>query len=193
MNSTHLRSPDLLDRHSSLLLVVDAQQKLLKLIPSAPELIWNISRLARAANLLKVPIRATEQYPERLGATDDRLQSLIGATIAKRMFSCRECSALFEDFKSLGIRQIVICGIESHVCILQTALDLMANGFSIFLVADAVGARHTIDHETALRRIEICGGTLVTTEAVMFEWCETSTSEPFKEISKLVTEARLDQ
>ena len=103
------------------------------------------------------------------------------------MFSCRECSELFAKWAEQGITQIVVVGIETHVCVLQTALDLLAESFSVFLVLDAIGSRNAIDHQTAVRRMETLGVNVCTKESVLFEWCETSLANEFKQISKLVT------
>ena len=182
------RSAELIARQDSALLVVDAQEKLLAAIDEGDRIVWNAGRLARAARLLSVSISVSEQYPDRLGATAKPLADLAGDATAKRMFSCRECRNFFEQWQSDSVRQIVICGIETHVCVLQTALDLLAEGFSVFIVGDAVGSRANMDHHLALRRMETCGAIVTTTESVLFEWCETSTAAEFKQISALVRE-----
>jgi len=102
------------------------------------------------------------------------------------MFSCRECDSTFKELSSQGVHNLLICGIESHICVAQSSLDLLSQGFNVFVCVDAVGARHAIDHETALRRLENSGVVLTTTEAVLFEWCEKSGSDQFKQISKIV-------
>ena len=105
------------------------------------------------------------------------------------MFSCRETAAIFTNWADAGIRKFLICGIETHVCIQQTVMDLLAEGFQIYLAIDALGARHDLDHQTGLRRMEGSGAVLTTTEAAMFEWCETATNPAFKTISGLVRQA----
>ena len=182
------RSAELIAREDSALLIVDVQEKLLAAIDEGRQIVWNASRLARAAKQMDIPMFASEQYPERLGPTAQDLVEHIGEATGKRMFSCRECDAFVTQCQSNNIRQIVICGIESHVCVLQTALDLLAEGFSVFIVGDAVGSRGNLDHHLALRRMETCGAIVTTTESVLFEWCETSTAPEFKQISALVRE-----
>ena len=84
---------------------------------------------------------------------------------------------------------MLLCGVEAHVCVQQTVLDLMAAGFRVYVAVDAVGARHAIDHDTALSRMEATGATLTTTESAMFEWCEVAGTPEFKQISALVRES----
>ena len=180
------RSPLLLDRRQSCLLVIDVQEKLLPLIDRAAVVQWNISRLLKGAGVLKVRVAATEQYPAGLGATVAPLREYFAEISEKRMFSGRECHELFADLLDRSLRQIVVAGIETHVCVLQTALDLVSAGFDVFAPADAVGSRTPLDHETALARMAQSGVTVTTTESVLFEWCETSAAAEFKQISQLV-------
>ena len=178
------RSPRLLDRNRSLLLVVDLQAKLLPLVPSQTSIVWNVARLLSGAAALSVPHLVTEQYPEKLGATVPLGDALFTAS-SKRMFSCRECSAPLADFWARGMRQVLICGIETHVCVLQTALDLQVDGWQVFIAVDATGSRMRRDQDTALRRLSAESVVLTTTESVLFEWCETSTAPEFRTISSL--------
>jgi nicotinamidase-related amidase len=102
------------------------------------------------------------------------------------MFSVRECFAGFEPLWQAGRRTIVLCGIETHVCILQSAFDLLAAGWDVYVVIDAVGSRQLEDHQIAMERMRQAGIKVVTSEMVMFEWCESSTHPNFKAISQLV-------
>lgn len=182
------RSPELLSADDSGLLVVDVQEKLIGLIAGHRLLVWNVGRLLDGANILGVPVAATEQYPQGLGRTVVSLaERLTGADVPSKLtFSCRECVAAIESFRQRGVRKLLVVGIETHVCVSQTVHDLLADGFRVYVAVDAVGARHAIDHETALRRMETAGATLTTTEAVLFEWCERAGTPQFKEISRLV-------
>lgn len=184
------RSPLLMNASDSALLVIDVQEKLIPLIPGHERIVWNINRLLDGAALLGVKARATEQYPKGLGATIEPLAMKIREQSkdipGKTMFSCRECDSVFRDLSESGVHNLLICGIESHVCVAQSSLDLLAQGFNVFVCVDAVGARNAIDHETAMRRLEGSGVVLTTTEAALFEWCEESGSDGFKQISKLV-------
>lgn len=181
-----MRSPLLMSRSNTALLVIDVQQKLIPLIENHPRIVWNIERMVEVASRLGVPVRATEQYPKGLGGTIEPLKSSLGEIEEKRMFSCRECKTLFEELRKSGVTHLLLAGIESHVCIQQTALDCVAAGFNVYLAADAMGSRAEMDHEVALCRMEASGCFVTTTEAAIFEWCETSTDSEFKAISQLV-------
>jgi nicotinamidase-related amidase len=182
------RSPELMNREDSALLVVDAQVKLLEIIPGRERIIWNIRRLLDAAKILGVPIAATEQYPDRLSPTVPELKERIGSAPDKLCFSACVCGEIFEQWKNDNRYKVLVCGIETHVCILQTALDLTAAGFEVYVAVDATGARYDVDRETALRRMEAAGVILSTAETAMFEWCETAEAAEFKQISALAKE-----
>jgi nicotinamidase-related amidase len=182
------RSPELMNRDDAALLVVDMQAKLLPFIPGSGKLIWNIRRLIDGAKILGVPVAATEQYPQGLGPTAPELSQLLGAIPAKLAFSCGECGEIFTGWRDRGIWKILVCGIETHVCVGQTVHDLLGEGFRVYVAADAVGARGQIDHDVALRRMDSSGATLTTTEASLFEWCGRAGSPEFKQISQLVRE-----
>ena len=182
------RSPELMNRNDTALLVVDMQAKLLPLIPGHARIIWNIRRLIDGAKILGVPFAATEQYPQGLGPTTAELARLLGSIPAKTAFSCGECGQIFTAWRDLGIWKILVCGIETHVCVGQTVHDLLGEGFNVYVAADAVGARGQMDHDIALRRMDSAGATLTTTEAALFEWCSRSGSPEFKQISQLVRE-----
>jgi nicotinamidase-related amidase len=189
MSNTLLRSPELMNRDDSALLVVDMQAKLLPLIPGHQRLIWNVRRLIDGAKILNVATAATEQYPKGLGPTTPELASLLGTIPSKTAFSSCECGEIFTAWRDRGIWKILVCGIETHVCVGQTVHDLLGEGFRAYVPADAVGARGAIDHEISLRRMDSAGATLTTTEAALFEWCGRAGSPEFKQISQLVKEA----
>lgn len=183
------RSPDLMCAEDSALLVVDSQVKLLEIIPQRARLVWNIRRLLDAADALHMPISAVEQNPERLGPTVPELRERIGKAPSKMCFSACVCGEIFEQWRADSRYRVLVCGIETHVCIMQTALDLAAAGFEPYVAVDAVGARYAIDHEIALRRMESSGVILTTTETAMFEWCRTASRPEFKKISALAKES----
>jgi nicotinamidase-related amidase len=183
------RSPELMNAEDSAIFVVDAQVRLLEFIPQRARIVWNIRRLIDAAEALRVPISATEQYPERLSQTVPELRERLGNVPSKKRFSACVCNDILDRWRADNRSRIVVCGIETHVCIMQTALDLAASGFEPYVAIDAVGARFAIDHETALRRMESAGIVMTTTEATMFEWCRTSDRAEFKKISALAKES----
>ena len=177
-----------MNRDDAALLVVDVQEKLLPLIPGRQRLVWNIRRLIDGAQILGLPVLATEQYPQGLGPTTAELAQRLGTIPAKLAFSCGECGELFQGLSDRGIWKILVCGMETHVCVGQTVHDLLGEGFRVFIAADAVAARGQIDHDIALRRMDSAGATLTTTEAALFEWCGRAGSPEFKRISQLVRE-----
>lgn len=186
---SHLpRSPELMSRHDTALLVVDVQGKLIGLIGGHARIIWNIGRLIEAAKALNLPIAVTEQYPRGLGPTVTELARQLPPPAEKVAFSCGACPEIFASWTAKGVQRVLVAGIESHVCIQQTVLDLLAAGYRVYVPVDALGSRFEVDHQTALRRMEASGAVLTTTEAAMFEWCEAAGSPEFKEISRLVRE-----
>ena len=181
------RSPELMSPADTALLVVDVQEKLMRLVPGAAQIIWNIRRLLDAAELFKLRVLATEQYPQGLGGTVPELVGRLGKIPAKVAFSCAACDATRSAIEA-GVQKVLLVGIEAHVCVQQTAIDLLSAGYRVYVAIDAVGARYPLDYETALRRMESSGATLTTTEAVLFEWCGAAGTPEFKQISALVRE-----
>jgi nicotinamidase-related amidase len=216
------RSPELMSRGDTALLVIDVQEKLLPAIADGPRVAWNVRRLIDAAKILGLPVAATEQYPKGLGPTVPELaerlgprgtEEVVGETPpsgqtllrqpppfpsvaapvgeplpSKLTFSAGGCPQIFADLRSRGLCKILVCGIEAHVCVAQTAFDLLADGWRVYVAADAVGSRFEIDYRTALGRMDSAGATLTTVEAAMFEWCEVAGTPEFKEISRLARE-----
>jgi nicotinamidase-related amidase len=183
------RSPELMRAVDTGLLVVDMQERLLQAIEGSSRIIWNCRRLIDGAKILGVRTAVTEQNPEKLGATAAGLKgSLENSPSAKMAFSCGSCGEIFAPWRDADIHRVLLCGIESHVCVHQTALDLLAAGFQIFIAADAVGSRSRFDYEIALRRMESSGAVMTTTEAALFEWCERAGTPEFRQISALAQE-----
>lgn len=180
------RSPELMSIADSALLVVDVQEKLIPLVPGHERIVWNIRRLIDGANILGVPVIATEQYPQGLGPTVPELVEGIGQTHSKLAFSCVECTEVFDQLGDRGIHKLLVAGIETHVCVQQTVLDLLAGGFRAYVAADASGARFEQDRDVALRRMESSGATITTTEAALFELCEVAGTPQFKALSQLI-------
>lgn len=179
------RSPELMDAATTALLVVDLQERLLAAQPDAKRLVWNAGRLLDAAAALSVDAVLTEQVPEKLGKTAGELAERGLAPLAKQAFSAAACDGLLDRWHAAGVVAVAIAGIETHVCVAQSALDLIAAGFQVSVVVDAVGSRFPEDHGVALRRLESAGASLATTEAAMFEWCQTADRPEFRAISSL--------
>jgi len=172
---------------NSMLVLIDVQDKLLAKIPGADNLIRNAAFLMDVAKLLEVPVQATEQYPKGLGVTNaDLLLRIPQPPKAKTAFSCCGAESFLEELQISRRPNVVLMGMETHVCIAQTALDLLAAGLNVFLAVDALSSRHAIDHETALRRLQQAGAVLTTAEAVAFEWVGDASHPQFKAMSRLV-------
>lgn len=185
--ANYLRSRELLSRQTSLLVVIDVQEKLAPLISETERLLVNCSKLVDTARLFQVPLFATEQYPQGLGSTVLSLAQHLPERPAKLRFSCAEVLNWPPAAERTDNRfQVVLCGIEAHVCVLQTAFDLMAAGYQVFLAADAVGSRRQLDWKIAVERMSAAGATVVTTESVLFEWCESAEAPEFKQFVAIV-------
>ncbi len=183
-----MRSPFLMSRGDSGLLVIDVQGKLMDKIPGKDRIISNIARLVEGAQILGIPTQATEQYPKGLGPTVPELAHLLPPRLEKISFSCGVLPEITGFFQSGNIRKVLLAGVEAHVCVLQTALDLVTKDFQVYLTVDATGSRHDQDQELALRRMERSGVILTTTEAALFEWTEKAGTPEFKLISQLIIE-----
>jgi len=173
---------------STLLVCIDIQERLIAAVPAAEAVLHRAVRLATAAGLLGVRGVLTEQYPQGLGATPAALAELLPPAHVKTAFSCcgSESFAAGLAAATPPLCAVVLCGLETHVCVAQTALDLLARGLRVFVAVDAVAARHEIDHQVALRRLEAAGAILTTTEAILFEWLGDAAHPRFKAVQALV-------
>ncbi len=185
---TFRRSPELMSVGETALLVIDVQERLVPAIADHERVVFNIRRLIDGAKILGVPVIATEQYRKGLGPTVQSLAERLGPIPDKLTFSCCGCPELFAQLRDTGIHKILVTGIEAHVCVQQTALDLLGDGWRVYVAVDAVGSRGAQDRDTALRRMDSAGAVLTTSEAALFEWCQVAGTAEFKKISRLVRE-----
>lgn len=186
-----VHNPLLLTPNRSRLVVVDVQEKLFPSIYDCEQLLKNIRFLLDVAEILKVRTVLTEQYPKGLGSTVSELSGhpVIAARLEKVRFSAAAVLRESERFDAVASQepaQVVLAGIETHICVQQTALDLVSQGIRVFLASDAVGSRHPNDHAQSLRRMESAGVIVTTAESIAFEWCEVAGTEQFKALSRLV-------
>jgi len=181
-------SSERLTAQQGALLVVDLQEKLVERMPDRAELVAANVRLIKAARLLGMPVWATEQYPQGLGPSVAEVAELIPNRPAKTTFHCCAVPQLLEQLYGKQVRHVTLAGVEAHVCVSQTALELLRLGFRVQVAADAVASRHRIDWEFALRRLETAGAVVSTTEAILFEWAERADRPEFKALSALVKE-----
>ena len=155
------------------------------------EFLGRCIKLVAVAGLLGVPVTISEQYPKGLGKTVNPIIQANGeAEVFHKMhFSCFEDKSIFKHIEALnnsGRDQLIIAGIESHVCVLQTCINLISRGYRSYVVTDAIGSRNFKDHKIALKRLESEGAILTTAESTIFEWCKTADRKEFKTISKII-------
>jgi nicotinamidase-related amidase len=175
-----------IDKGSSMVLVVDIQDKLFPHMENRDEMVQKAITLLQGMTALGVPIMAARQYPQGLGDTIEQLRPFVSEYNDKTTFSCCGDVDLLAKLRGAGKKHIIIIGIEAHICVLQTVVDLMALGFLPVVVTDAIGSRNRHDYQIALKRMEYEGAMLTTVESILFELCRAAGSEVFKTISRLV-------
>ncbi len=173
---------DLLSSSRSALVIIDVQERLFPHIHGRIRVLSRIDLLIFAARLLRIPMLLTEQYPKGLGGTIEEIRRALPdvSPLWKIDFSCVPAPDFMERLSSLHRDQVILAGIETHVCVAQTALDLSSHGHAVFIVVDATGSRRSLDAHIALRRLNQCGSVLTTAEAVVFEWLRCAGTEEFK-------------
>ena len=177
---------DLLARSDAVLVVVDVQERINAVMADQAHLA-RIAALVEACTLLGVPVVTTEQYPKGLGPTVTELSGLLPAPpLVKDTFSCAREPAVRTTLEATGRRQAIVVGIEAHVCVLQTALDLAAAGFQVHVPHDAVSSRRAADKEWALERMAAAGVAVTTTESALFELLERCGTDEFKAVSRMI-------
>lgn len=178
----------LISRDKSLLLIVDVQEKLVSVMAEPRRVIHNGALLMRAAARLGVPVVVSEQYPKGIGPTIFDLREYMPAegAVEKLHFSCAQEPEILRRLTDSGRRQVVIAGIEAHVCVLQTALDLLERGFEVFVVVDACSSRRPENEALARERLAQAGVSLAATESVLFEWLGEAGTPEFKELMPLI-------
>lgn len=165
------------------LVVVDVQEKLLPTIPRRAELIAGIQKLQTAARVLQIPVVVTAQYVKGLGPVCAEVAGKF-PVIEKTAFSCCGSEEFLRTLKDLRRQRIILCGIEAHVCVQQTAIDLMKDYF-VYVVADAIASRHRHDHKVAVERLRDCGAVITTVESAIFELLRESGTDAFRQILPL--------
>ena len=171
----------------TLLLILDMQEKLISNIKSNQLLIFNIKKLIDTCNLLNVHIAITEQNPLKLGKTlESILEDKEYPKFEKMEFSCSKNKSFIDYLKKYNFKNIIVCGIESHICILQTSIELLGQGLNILIPRDAIGSRNEIDNDTAFARLILSGAVASTTESLICELCKTSNRKEFREVSEIL-------
>ena len=172
----------------SVLLVVDVQEKLFRVMYQKEQLADNLQRLIKGIQVLEVPILVTEQYPQGLGPTIPEIAGLLTAVkpYPKVNFSCCGDDIFLREFKKLNRKQVLIAGIESHICVYQTATDLIAAGYEVYVIGDTVSARTEQNKDIGIKMMIQLNAKLTSTEAALFELLKVAKGEKFKAISQIV-------
>jgi len=172
----------------TVLVLIDVQGKLAEVMHAREKLYDNLCRLIRGCRALNIPIIWMEQIPEKMGATIEPIRELLPdlTPIAKTSFSCCGEPAFTAELDSLGRKSVLLAGIETHVCVYQTAADLTANGYSVEVVSDATSSRTPENRSTGLERIRLCGAAATSVEMVLFELMNSAEHPAFREILRIV-------
>lgn len=181
----------LCDISDSTLLLVDLQVRLMAAMPNKvlSRVQRNAGQLLKSASILDIPVYATEQYPQGLGNTEPEMLKLFpqGTRMyEKTAFSATGAEGLLSDLKDSGRRQVILGGMEAHVCVLQTALELLQHDYQVFVVADAICSRQRENYETAIQRLRHAGASVCDAESVLFEWLRDAGHEHFKTVQALL-------
>ena len=170
------------------LLIIDIQGKIISPILNKDLIIKNIKKLLNAYQILEENIIVSEQSPLKLGGTIPELLPKAGfKKIEKMEFSLANRKEFLKEIENKKITNLIVCGIETHICIQQTVLDCLEKGFEVLLISDAMSSRNRVDHEIALQRMIQKGAILTTTESIIFELCKTANRKEFKEIRNIIT------
>lgn len=178
----------MLDRKDSLLLIIDEQEKLVKTLDK-DIVLARTSTLAKAAKIMEIPTILTEQYPKGLGHTVDLIKQSVSSDtpiIEKTAFSAVKEKGFLEKIKSYGKNQIVICGIETHICVHQSATDLVEAGFEVYVAKDACASRNKYEFKLGIERMKANGAKISCVEIVIFEWLRSSKNPYFKQVQALI-------
>jgi len=178
------------DPQDSFLVLIDIQQRLMAAMPEGVRqpLIKQVSVLLQAAEALDIPVTITEQYPKGLGPTEAELLSLVPSItpIEKTCFSCAGVDEFMTTLRSSHRRSVILTGMETHICVLQTALALQGQGYQVFVVEDGVSSRTAQNQNNALQRLRQAGVIITNTESVLFEWLADAKHPEFRALSKLI-------
>jgi len=183
-----MRHPSLLDRRRAALAVIDMQEAFGKIIPDYDEMVERIALMVQACGLLKLPILVTEQYPKGLGRTASAIAGSLpegSSPIEKLSFSACGAQEFDSRLREHHVEQVILCGIEAHICVSQTAHDLLQNGYQVHLLSDAVSTRLARNRELAIDRMAKAGAIISSIEMALFELCPAGTPE-FKHMQALI-------
>ena len=176
-----------ISKRKTALLIMDAQAKIINPIKNKDLILENIYKLLKAYEILGENIYISEQNPLKLGSTVEKLLPKTDFKVFEKMdFSVANNQQLNNELSINKIKQLIICGFETHICIQQSVLGFLKNNFKVYIAADSISSRKTIDHDIAVKRMQSEGAIVSTSEAIIFELCETSARIEFKEISNII-------
>ncbi len=182
-----MKSLGIIQRKKTAFVLIDIQEKFRPAIHRLDEVISNAKILVRSSQILDIPLIVTEQYPKGLGKTVGEIEIPANVPLIEKLhFSCFGNNEFAEKVKKLGVSSLVLFGIETHVCLLKTALDGLERGLEIYMVADAMSSRTQENKSIALERMRQSGAFIVSTEMLLFQLLEYSGTDEFKAISKLI-------
>jgi len=180
------------NRAECVLLIIDVQDRIIETIADHMVVVQNIKALIKTAEALNVPVLSTEQ--EKLGETVPELKELIRSPpVRKVSFSCSGNADFMKKLTETRKKVVLVCGIETHICVLQTALDLLEHRYRVLVARDATSSHAVLDRETALNRMTGSGATITTTEATIYELAEKSGTDEFRKILEIVKNNRATQ
>lgn len=182
------RHPNLLNRNKTALIIIDIQERLARVMNKRETVVGNTVKLIRGFKILNAPVFYTEQYPKGLGGTDPAILQHLDfiEPFVKAGFSVCSSEEFLQKINMTGVNQLVLAGMETHVCVLQSALDFLQAGFQVYVAADCVCSRKEFDYATALKRLTQKGVTITSTETVLFELMQEAGSDKFKSISQII-------
>lgn len=191
MTTVHHSLPLMLSRHGTMLALIDIQERLANAMPDdiRNQVVRTVMTLVSASRTLDVPTLVTEQYPQGLGPTLSAFRDVMSETTApieKLYFSATRAEGFMEKLRDYGARSVILAGMETHICVLQTAMGLKAQGYNVWVAHDAVCSRTKVNHKAGLHFMEGAGIQVVPTETILFMLLEKAGTAEFKAISKLI-------
>ena len=178
----------MLSKDDSLVLIIDIQEKLVAAL-NKQTIVQNSSKVAKAASILEIPVLLTEQYPQGLGSTIQPLKDVLSADsqiVEKTYFNALLEDGMLDKIKSYNKKQIVLMGIETHICVYQTALALIEEGFDVYVVKDACASRNKYEFKMGIEAMKDSGAKISCVEMILFEWLKGAKHPCFKEVQKLI-------
>ncbi len=176
----------MIDEKNVFLVIIDFQERMLPHIRNGKKIVKNTVKLLRAAGIFGIPVIATKQV--KLGETVEEIKRFISGEIEKNTFNCYGNKEFVERVKKMEKKKCIIAGIESHICVVQTAVDMLQHGYEVYVAMDCIGSRNEMDHEMAIERMIQEGAKASTAESIIYEIMKSSSHEKFKEILKIVKE-----